>query len=75
MNRPETAAGWQIWDLVQRLEGQARFAGGVGGLRFTGWDMTAVLAMGEALCIDRALIAEILPAIERAVVHKLREGG
>lgn len=39
----------------------------------TGWDMTAALNLGAALHIDPALIAEILPAVERVVVAKLRE--
>jgi len=64
-----------MWDLVLRLDGQARFVGGLGGIVFTGWDMTAALNLGAALDIDPALIAEIIPAVERVVVKALREGG
>lgn len=50
-------------------------AGGLGGLVFMGWDMTSALNLGAALHIDPAVIAEILPAVERVVVRTLKEGG
>lgn len=45
------------------------------GPLFVGWDMTAALNLGAAKGIDTALIAEILPAVERVVVKTLKEGG
>lgn len=40
---------------------------------FIGWDMTAVLNLGAAMHVDPALIAEILPDVERVVMAKLNE--
>jgi hypothetical protein len=59
---------------VQRLGGQVRLAsGGMGGLVVAGWDMTAVLAMGEAMGLPRELVVEMIPEIEAAMVRKLAE--
>jgi len=38
-----------------------------------GWDMSAALSLGAALHIDPALVAEILPEVERAVMAKMNE--
>jgi hypothetical protein len=38
-----------------------------------GWDMTAALAMAAALGIDPLLAAEVLPALEGAVVRGLNQ--
>ena len=46
---------------------------GMGGAAFIGWDMTAALALAEALHVDPALVAEILPALEQAAMRKLNE--
>lgn len=40
---------------------------------FIGWDMTAALSLGAAMHVDPALIAEILPDVERVVMAKLNE--
>lgn len=64
-----------MWDLVQRLTGQIRAVPGA----VLGWDMTAALAMAEALGIERRLAAEWLPAIEtemvRGVNGRISQGG
>ncbi len=73
-HRPETLEGQQLWQLVLRLGGQIRFASaGMAGAIITGWDMTAALALGEAMGLSRLLVAEILPDIESVMVRKLRE--
>lgn len=38
-----------------------------------GWDMAAALSLAAALHIDPALVAEMLPDIERAAMKKLNE--
>lgn len=38
-----------------------------------GWDMTAALAMAQALGIDPLIAAECLPGIEAVMVRKLNE--
>ncbi|MFP1646533.1 DUF7697 family protein [Pontitalea aquivivens] len=38
-----------------------------------GWDMGAALAMARALGIDALVAAEVLPALEAAMVRKLNE--
>ena len=73
VNRPETPEGWQIWDLVLRLGGQVRMVAGMGGAAFVGWDMAAALALAEALNVDPAMVAEILPAVEQAAMRKMNE--
>lgn len=56
-----------------RLTGQLRLAGGMGATVVIGWDMTAALAMAQALGIDPLIVAECLPAIEAVMVRKLNE--
>jgi hypothetical protein len=38
-----------------------------------GWDMSAVLALGDALGIPPLAMAEFLPAVEAVMVTKLNE--
>ena len=38
-----------------------------------GWDMTAALALGDALGVPAHAIAELLPAIEAVMVRNLNE--
>ena len=38
-----------------------------------GWDMTAALAMGSAMCISPRAVVELLPVIEAVMVRKLNE--
>ena len=60
LHRPRTFEAWQVWELAQSLRGQFRaIPGGV-----VGWDMTAALAMAEALGLNRLIAAELLPLIE-----------
>lgn len=73
MNRPLTLDGWQVWDLAQRLTGQLRIAAGMGGGAVIGWDMTAALAMAQALGVDPLIAVECLPEIEAVMVRKLNE--
>jgi hypothetical protein len=68
-----TLDGWQVWDLVQRLGGQIRIAGGMSGGAVLGWDMAAVLQLGTALGLSPLIIAELLPPIEAVMVRKLNE--
>ena len=69
MNAPRTYEGWQVWDLAGRLGGQIRAVPGV----VLGWDMSAALAMADALGIDPRAAVELLPVIEAAMVRKLNE--
>ena len=69
MNRPQTPEGWQVWDLVGRLGGQLRVIPGA----VLGWDMSAALALAQALGIDALIVAELLPEIEAVMVRKLNE--
>ena len=53
-----------MWDLATRMGGQLRAVpGGV-----IGWDMTAALALADALGVSPLAAAEILPALEPAAV-------
>ncbi|WP_446681816.1 DUF7697 family protein [Chelativorans intermedius] len=69
MNRPATLEGWRVWDLVGRLGGQLRVLPGA----VVGWDLTAALALGDALGVPPAAAAELLPPIEAVMVSKLNE--
>jgi hypothetical protein len=73
LHRPLTLEGWQVWDLVQRLGGQLRVAGGMSGGAVLGWDMGAALQLGAALGLSPLIIAELLPPIEAAMVRKTNE--
>jgi hypothetical protein len=68
-----TLEGWQVWDLVQRLGGQVRIAGGMSGGAVFGWDMAAALQLGAALGLSPLIIAELLPPIEAVMVRKTNE--
>ena len=56
-----------MWDLAQRLTGQLRVVPGA----VLGLDMTAALAMAEALGINTWVCAELLPEIEAMMVRGL----
>jgi hypothetical protein len=64
-----TQDGWQVWDLVGRLGGQMRVIPGA----VLGWDMSAALAMAQALGIDALIAAELLPEIEAVLVRRSNE--
>ena len=64
-----TWEGWQVWDLVGRLGGQLRAMPGA----VIGWDLSAALALGDALGVSPAATAELLPVIEAVMVTKLNE--
>ena len=68
-----TLEGWQVLDLVQRLGGQMRIAGGMSGGAVIGWDMSAALQLGAALGLSPLIIAELLPPIEAVMVRKTNE--
>ena len=70
---PQTVEGWQVWDLVQRLGGQIRVAGGMSGGAVLGWDMGAALQLGAALGLSPVIMAELLPPIEVVMVRKINE--
>jgi hypothetical protein len=38
-----------------------------------GWDMSAALALGDALAVPPLAMAELLPVIEAVMVRKLNE--
>ncbi|KNX40696.1 hypothetical protein ROTO_27640 [Roseovarius tolerans] len=69
MNRPTTFEGLQVWDLIGRLGGQLRVLPGA----VIGWDMSAALALGNALGVPPAAAAELLPVVEAVMVAKLNE--
>ena len=73
LHQPLTLEGWQVWDLVQRLGGQIRVAGGMSGGAVLGWDMGAALPLGAALGLSPLIIAELLPLIEAVMVRKTNE--
>ena len=73
LHKPLTFEGWQVWDLVQRLGGQVRVAGVMGGGAVLGWDMGAALQLGAALGLSPLIIAELLPPIEAVMVRKINE--
>ena len=55
--------------MVGRLGGQLRVLPGA----VIGWDMSAALALGDALGIPPLAMAELLPAVEAVMVTKLNE--
>ncbi|WP_038008867.1 hypothetical protein [Thalassobacter sp. 16PALIMAR09] len=73
MHSPLTFEGWQVWDLIQRLGGQVRVAGGMSGGAVLGWDMGTALQLGAALGLSPIIIAELLPPIEAVMVRKTFE--
>jgi hypothetical protein len=73
LHSPRTLEGWQVWDLVQRIGGQVRVAGGMSGGGVIGWDMAAALQLGAALGLSPLIIAELLPPIEAVMVRKTNQ--
>ncbi|MBD3763123.1 MAG: hypothetical protein IE929_20585 [Rhizorhabdus sp.] len=55
--------------MVGRLGGQLRVLPGA----VIGWDLSAALALGDALGVPAAAAAELLPVIEAVMVAKLNE--
>ena len=53
--------------------GQLRVASSADGTVVLGWDMTAALAMAQALGVDPLIAAECLPMIEAVMVRKFNE--
>ncbi len=58
-----------MWDLVGRLGSQLRVLPGA----VIGWDLSAALALGDALSVPPLALAELLPVIEAVMVRKLNE--
>lgn len=73
LHKPLTLEGWQVWDMVQRLGGQVRVAGGMSGGAVLGWDMAAALQLGTALGLSPLILAELLPPIEAVMVRKINK--
>jgi zinc D-Ala-D-Ala carboxypeptidase len=61
-----TLEGWQIWDLVQRLGGQVRVAGGMSGGAVLGWDMGAagVEVAQSVLAETQSAILPLVPYLD-----------
>ena len=55
--------------MVGRLGGQLRVLPGA----VIGWDISAALALGDALGVSPLAMAELLPVIEAVMVSKLNE--
>ncbi len=55
--------------MVGRLGGQLRVLPGA----VIGWDMSAALALGDALGVPQLAMAELLPVIEAVMVRRLNE--
>ena len=69
MNQPLSLDGWQVWDLVGRLGGQVRVA----GKAVLGWDMSAAMALAQALGLNPMVVAELLPEVEAVMVRRINE--
>ena len=69
MNLPLSHDGWQVWDLVCRLGGQMRVA----GKAVIGWDITAAMALAQALGLNPMVAAELLPELEAVMVRRINE--
>lgn len=59
--------------MILRLSGQARVIAGPDRLLHLGWDMTAALALAQALGLAPRLVAELLPEIEAAAMAALND--
>ncbi|AET73300.1 hypothetical protein EMVG_00014 [Emiliania huxleyi virus PS401] len=46
---------------------------GMGGGGVIGWDMTAALALAEAMGVHRSIAADLLPALEAVMVRSMKE--
>jgi len=64
-----------IWRVARRLVGQMRAVAGLNGVKFSGVDMTAALAMARASGISEELAVEILPDVAGIMVKRLNEHG
>lgn len=69
---PETEAGWECWDTVERCQAQLRVLpmGGVAGL-----DFAACFEVAGALGYDLAALAELLPAAEEGLLAAAAKDG
>lgn len=67
---PQTAEGWQAWDVAQRCAGQVRTAG-MGGV--IGLDLSVALRLAEIDGADMKAMATLLPAYEAGMVAGLRK--
>lgn len=70
IHAPLSMEGRQVWDLAMRCGGQLRVAG-QGGI--VGFDMVAVLKVGEAMGVPAPAIAALMPQIEAAAVPAMNE--
>ena len=61
LNQPITFEGWQVWDLVGRLGSQLRVLPGA----VIGWDMSAALALGDALGVPPSSWPNCCPSSRR----------
>lgn len=66
---PQTVEGEQVWDLAMHCGGQVRAVPG----QVIGYDMTAVMAMGQAMGVPPMATAVLMPHIERALTAALNE--
>ncbi len=71
MNAPLTHEGWAIWDLASSLSGHLTYAGMAGVP--VGINAQTLLAVAHARGLNTALVAEMLPAIDAAVIGAIRE--
>lgn len=53
--------------------GQLRVASSADGAIVLGWDMTAAIAMAQALGVEPLIAAECLPVIEAVMVRKFND--
>ncbi len=68
VEEPQFLEGELVCETALMLGGQMRFVGGMGGAGPTGLDMNAALALGDVRRCDMQLLADVLPALERALV-------
>jgi hypothetical protein len=77
LHRPASYEGTLFAELIPRLETQLRVISGSEGLLILGVDMVAALALGGALGLPAAAVAEWLPGVEavavRAINRKLHD--
>lgn len=73
VNRPASVEGQALFGVVRRMTGQMRVVVGMGGGGVIGWDMTAALALAEAMGVHRSIAADLLPALEAVMVRSMKE--
>ncbi|WP_157960092.1 DUF7697 family protein [Albibacillus kandeliae] len=44
-------------------------------VKIVGWDFNAVFAVGDAMGIDRVVMAEFLPDLETIAINRMNEQG